>query len=354
VALTLRRRLGSSTLLADEHGRWAFEPAALPEDEPDPRELAARSLASWAGPARHLLLLEERGVAMPLERAKAAVDFAFRTPSSGVAFELEPGRGEGAAWAAAAFAMGYAERKAEWSRRAAAFTVRLRAAPTAAQAELLERHRAEARWLADAVGAPLIPISAQRVLLSVGPEARDAAGWVRAIAACGASSALLEPADGVDASFFARFYGEALDAFLGQESLVEERAVAFLSRRRAQLPGYDVLNELAYAPDGSVRSSERGLRLGDTLGDLYHELKDSSIVKACVAAALPDNQPSCQACVYRSHCSVPPSRHWETQGTLWGRVPDSLWCALHMAVLDAVFSRLADERSAFALRRWQA
>jgi hypothetical protein len=343
--------VGPKTLLADEHGRFAFAPEPLPGAEPDARELGARSLASWAGPANHLLILEKDGAAMPLERAKAAVDFAFRSPAPGLSFELEPGAGGDAAWAAAAFAMGYAERKAEWSKRAARFTVRLRRHPEERQRELLERHKADARWLASADEKPEVPISAQRVLLLVGPKAANPAAWVRAAAAAGAASMLLEPA-GVEPGFFAKFYDEALNAFLGQESLVEERAVAFLSRRRERLPGYDVLNELAYLPDGSIRSSEAGLRLADTLADLYHELGDSPVVRACLAAAVPDNQPSCQGCVYRSHCAVPPSRHFAAQGSLWGRMPESPWCALHMAVLDAVFSRLADENSAFVLRRW--
>jgi hypothetical protein len=353
MALTLRRRIGERTLVADEHGRWVFAPDELPASSPEElsRLAAPRSLASWPGPSTHVLILERGGATMSLDDAKAAVDFAYRSPAPGVSFELEPGGGGAAAWSAASFAMDYAERKAEWSKRAARFTVRLRGEPDDRQTELFARHSAEVRQILDASGRPFCPTT-HRALLLVGKNAQDPAAWVKAVAAAGASSVLLEPA-APDAGFV-RFYEKALDAMLGEESLVEERAAAFFQCRRWDLPGYDILNELAYLPGGGLASSERGLPLGDTRTTLYNELKDVDVVRACLAAALPDNQPRCQSCAYRAFCAVPPSHHWNSQATLWGRTPESPWCALHMGILDALFSRCSDDKSAFALRRFGA
>ncbi len=123
------------------------------------------------------------------------------------------------------------------------------------------------------------------------------------------------------------------------------------------------METLAYAPDGTVFSSEEGwaldaddadstFRLGHASTLRFQELPSMPLVPALATALAREAQPLCSSCAYISYCLIPPSVHFRAQGTLSGRLPDSPRCAAHMALLDVVFSRLNDEKCLKALEKW--
>src|ERR1019366_1597517 len=127
--------------------------------------------------------------------------------------------------------------------------------------------------------------------------------------------------------------------------------------------GADLVETLAYAPDGTVFSSEEGwaldadvsdatFRLGHAASLRFQELPSVPLVPALATALAREAQPLCASCVYISYCLIPPSLHVRAQGTLYGRLPDSPRCVAHMALLDAAFSRLSDEKCLKAFEKW--
>jgi hypothetical protein len=84
----------------------------------------------------------------------------------------------------------------------------------------------------------------------------------------------------------------------------------------------------------------------------FADLPSAPVVPALMSALARDAQPLCASCTYRNYCVVPPSAHYRAQGSLTGRLPDSPRCLAHMAMLDAVFSRLNDEKCLKALEKW--
>jgi hypothetical protein len=124
----------------------------------------------------------------------------------------------------------------------------------------------------------------------------------------------------------------------------------------------DLLETLAYAPDGRVWSSEQGLELGEGGDETYalgaagtlrfDALRGAPLARLLAASLWRDVQPLCGDCAYRLLCTVPPSAHHAEQGTPWGRLPDSPRCAVHMGVLDALFGVWDDEKRLPALEKW--
>ena len=377
----------AALLTAAEHAAFA---AGLAEDDPLRERLAAlgvvagaadaealareeieSGLLNWSGPATHVVLASARGEAMSLETAKDAVDFAFSTPRPTLALEIvdEDARG----WAAAWLAFSYARRRAEWSGRGLALSYRAPAAPSPERAEFLRGHGVAVRASLTADGAPEPSrlFGAARARVVVGPAARAPEAWVDALAAAGVSGvewvASAAAARGLPAARrFAAFAARALVRMIDAHEvsdLRDESAVGLLAGRPWEVPGADLLETLAYAPDGTVFSSEEGWALGaDGFGETFRlghaatlrfqELPSAPVVPALASALAREAQPLCASCVYRSFCVVPPSAHFRAQGSLSGRLPDSPRCMAHMALLDAVFSRLNDEKCLKALAKW--
>ncbi|UPT75707.1 MAG: hypothetical protein M0D55_08560 [Elusimicrobiota bacterium] len=302
---------------------------------------------------------------MTLEQVKACVDLAFRCPGPQVTLELVCGDAT-ASWPRIWFAVQYARRKGEWSRRPTFLFVRARAM-TPDQAEFLRGHGAGRRVELVLDGAPELgrapAFRAQRALARLGPGAKDARGWARWFERWGFESVLLLP-DGGDAdgsrafhAFHAAFLDELLE--LGDEGRVRDEwaGAAFAGARF--LPGADLLERLAHDASGRTFASEQaalepgGMSLGDTTSVRWQDLPGTEAVRALVAASLPDNQPLCSQCAYRAFCAVPPSASRAAQGTLWGRLPDSPECALRMGVWDRIFGRLDDEKWLLLLDKWR-
>ncbi|MDE2143508.1 MAG: hypothetical protein KGJ84_13965 [Elusimicrobia bacterium] len=377
---------GRTALLTEgEHAAFAAGKAAPPLRErleaigatgaPDTEAFARAAIESgrlnWNGPVTHVVLVSARGEAMLPEIAKAAVDFAFSTPRPTISIEFsdEDGRGWPAAW----FGIAYARRRAEWAGRGVALSFRSPLRPTPDREEFLRGHGVASRLSVEASGDPMGPVGAgaARARVIVGPDAREPEAWADALAAAGVSG--VEWVSGPDASrdfaaarrhadFAARALARMIDTHETSD-LRDESALSLLNGRPWEVRGLDLLETLAYAPDGTVFSSEEGWALdADGAGDLFRlghagslrfqDLPSAPVVPALITALAREAQPLCAACVYRTRCLIPPSAHYRAQGSLSGRLPDSPRCLAHMAVLDAVFSRLNDEKCLKALEKW--
>jgi hypothetical protein len=341
----------------------------------DPEALARATIESgllnWSGPATHTIVVSARGEAMLPEIAKAAVDFAFATPRPTLSLEFVDEDGSG--WPAAWFGVAYARRRAEWAGRGLALSYRTRTAPLRERDEFLRGHGVATRLALDAEGAPggLAARGAARARVVVGAGAREPEAWVDALSSAGVTGVEWIPApelarDLKGGRVFADFAARALSRLIETHEtsdLRDELAISLLSGRPWEIRGTDLVETLAYAPDGAVYTSEEGwrldadgvagaFRLGHASSLRFADLPSAPIVPALVTALAREAQPLCAACAYRSYCLVPPSVHFRAQGSLTGRLPDSPRCAAHMALLDVVFSRLNDEKCLKALEKW--
>ncbi|MFI5346186.1 MAG: hypothetical protein ACHQ51_07420 [Elusimicrobiota bacterium] len=349
----------------------ALGAAGAPDAEAFARGTIESGLLNWGGPATFAILASARGEVMPPEIAKAAVDFAFASPRPTLSLEFvdEDGR----AWPAAWFGVAYARRRSEWAGRGLALSFRTAVSPSRERDEFLRGHGVATRLALNADGAPgaiRIP-GAARARVVVGAGAREPEAWVDALASAGVSGVEWTPApvaarEPSGAKRYAEFTARALARMIDRHEtsdLRDELAVSLLSGRPWEVRGLDLAETLACGPDGTVFTSEEGWALdADGEGDLFRlghagslrfpELPSVPVVPALLTALSRDAQPLCAACVYRTRCLIPPSVHFRAQRSLSGRLPDSPRCAAHMALLDAVFSRLNDEKCLKALEKW--
>lgn len=326
------------------------------------RDLVETGLLNWSGPREVVLCVSGGGAVMTPETAKDAVDLAFATPRPALALTLADADGTG--WPAARFAVEYARRKAEWGKRGLMATYRAASAPSPERAEVLAGHGAAFRAAVRVDGVPAAAVPpAPLVHAALGPGARDPEGWVDLLASRGVSAVRWEPtpaAFATDAAVrrTAAFLARALVRTIERaetSDLRDERALALLAARPWELPGLDLLETLAVGPDGGVWTSEaardggdESFRLGDAASLRFQDLPSSPIVPAIVASAWRPSHPACDACPYRSYCSLPAS----SPRAMDGPAPRSPWCAVHLALLDAVFARLSDEKCLKALEKW--
>lgn len=386
------RLLGKRVLIADEHGRWALlspeEHARLlrglkPEDplwaslqakgfvagaydfDAASRRQFERTTLSWKGPSSFVLLLDRAKGGMTLDAARRIVDFVFRCPGPQITLEFVFADA-GACWPVLWFLVQYARRKGEWSRRPVFLIARARAM-TPEQADFLRSHGVTRSLDLVLDGAPdpsrAPAFRAQRARAVLSPGAREPRAWTQWFDRWGFESVKLEPSaldeDGV--ARFLPFYAEH-HAWLVEHgetaNLRDEWALAFLAGRAWAVPGVDVLEQLAVDAEGRVFTSEAAVRGAAELGlgtvdDVrYPEIARHGAVRAALAAALPDNQPQCSQCVYRPFCVPAPSRHLIAQGTVWGQTPSSSVCALHMGILDIIFSSINEEKALLLLDKW--
>jgi radical SAM protein with 4Fe4S-binding SPASM domain len=129
-----------------------------------------------------------------------------------------------------------------------------------------------------------------------------------------------------------------------------------------RFPNADGLARLAYNHDGAVYTCEDGrllaaegdpfFKIGDVRQATYESLMDHPTVRASTLAALPQSQPQCSFCAYSPFCTVMPVHNYQTQGSLWGRMPDNGWCEKMMGLFDLVFAKLENPRSRKVLESW--
>jgi len=363
--------LGESDPLRAKLEPQGFLRGALDLDDAAFR-LAERGLAAWGGPSSHVLFLERAGKTMDLDAARRCVDFAFDAPGPQVTIELVAADA-GAVWPAVWFAVQYARRRAQWARRPLFLILRASAGVTPERVEFLRGHGVTRRLTLALDGPPDLAsrpaFAAQRALGAVGAGAKDPAGWADLFSAWGLESARLFPAPGrltaAGVPAFLRFYEGYLDRLVEraeENGPAEEWALAFLNRMAWNVPGADVLEVLAYSPDGGVHTSEDGValaegawpafRLGDAGKLRYEDIAANAAARACLTASASDNQPQCSQCVYKSCCVAPPSANLLLQGSVWGDMVSSPVCALHMGILDRLFARLDGEKMSLLTGKW--
>lgn len=174
---------------------------------------------------------------------------------------------------------------------------------------------------------------------------------------------------GYTSAEFVKFYGEALDHLISLNKqgvkAYEKMALVLLIRilegGHWRFPNADGLARLAYDWDGAVYTGEDG-RLLAAEGDAFFkigtvesrlgDLLEHPTVKASLYAAMSWSQPMCFQCAYAPYCTVQPVFNHETQGGLFGRMPDNGWCEKMMGIFDLLFARLQDPEARKVLESW--
>lgn len=162
------------------------------------------------------------------------------------------------------------------------------------------------------------------------------------------------------------FYREAVDYMISLNRkgtpILERFAGIFLTKILAgEDPNFlDIrspcgagIGQLAYNYDGRVFTCDEGRMLhemGDDTFEIGHVSKSSypdlikhDTVRTLLVASNLDVQPSCMNCAYQPYCGVCPVHSHRTQGTLWGRMPESSLCAVHMGIQDYLFEKLSSD-----------
>ncbi len=174
-------------------------------------------------------------------------------------------------------------------------------------------------------------------------------------------------------TFYRRVVDRLIARAIGGEQMVERFAGIFLTKiLRAEDPNYlDIrspcgagIGQVAYGYDGRIYTCDEGRMLhedGDdtfqigTVGEsTYRELMGHETVRALAIASNLDAQPDCTTCAYNPYCGVCPVHNHRTQGSIFGRMRESRWCAVHKGIQDYLFEKLAegDPRVREVLERW--
>ncbi|MBM4343269.1 MAG: His-Xaa-Ser system radical SAM maturase HxsB [Deltaproteobacteria bacterium] len=175
---------------------------------------------------------------------------------------------------------------------------------------------------------------------------------------------------------FVQFYINAVEYILELNKqgtqVMERHAAIMLSKILAdeepnyldlRTPGGACIGQIGYAPDGSIYSSDEGrfvAAMGDdmfkvgTVMDTYDRLMTNAQTRALVMAGLNDGQPDCVSCVYKPWCGQQVEYNYKTQGSLHGRMRDSVWCKKHKSIFDYLMAKLerADPEEMRIFERW--
>ncbi|MEZ4399487.1 MAG: His-Xaa-Ser system radical SAM maturase HxsB [Kofleriaceae bacterium] len=163
---------------------------------------------------------------------------------------------------------------------------------------------------------------------------------------------------------FLEFYRRAVDYMIelnGQGvEILERYAAIFLTKILAGVdpnfldvrwPAGAGLGALAYNHDGAIFTCDEG-RMLDAMGDdafrighvatsSYRDVVGHDTVRAVAIASNLDATPDCVDCTYQPYCGVPPSHNHKTQGTIFGRMRESVLCEVYKGIQDYLFERLA-------------
>lgn len=176
---------------------------------------------------------------------------------------------------------------------------------------------------------------------------------------------------------YLEFYRRALDYMLELNrqgvQILERYAGIFLTKiLGGEDPNYlDIRNpcgagigQVAYNYDGSIYTCDEGRMLREMGDETFHighvkdakyrELMEHPSVRAMALASNLDLQPDCVNCAYNPYCGVCPVYNHRTQGSYFGRMRDSAWCAVHKGILDILFEKIAenDPETLQIFQRW--
>jgi len=175
---------------------------------------------------------------------------------------------------------------------------------------------------------------------------------------------------------FLEFYANAVDYIIELNrqgvQVMERHASIMLSKILAdsepnyldlRTPGGACIGQVGYAPDGKIFSSDEG-RMVDSMGDAvfqigtvqdtYHHLMTNAQTRAMVMAGLNDGQPDCVSCTYKPWCGQQVEYNYKTQGSLHGRMRDSVWCKKHKSIFDYLMGKvqIATPQDLQMFERW--
>lgn len=124
------------------------------------------------------------------------------------------------------------------------------------------------------------------------------------------------------------------------------------------------IGQLAYNYDGQIFTCDEGrmlhemgddtFRIGHVATSSYRDVVGHPTVRAVVIAGQLDGQPDCVDCTYLPYCGIPPVHSHKTQGTLFGRMRESVMCQVHKGIQDYLFDKLAeaDPATLEVFERW--
>ncbi len=176
-----------------------------------------------------------------------------------------------------------------------------------------------------------------------------------------------------------KFYRRAVDHIIELNrkgiDILERTAAIFLTKiLTGDDPNYlDIrspcgaaIGQVAYGHDGGIYTCDEGrmvhqmgddiFRIGDVRSYGYRDIMSSPTVSAMAVASTLDAQPDCIHCVYKPYCGTCPVHSYSEQGSLFGRMRDSSYCAKHKGIQDYLFTLLHkaqdDPELESILRRW--
>jgi His-Xaa-Ser system radical SAM maturase HxsB len=173
------------------------------------------------------------------------------------------------------------------------------------------------------------------------------------------------------------FYRTAVEHILDLnrkgEQVLERYAAIFLTKILGdddpnfldiRSPSGSGIGALAYDYDGRIFSSDEGrmmaamgddaFAIGDVRTNKYREVMKHETIRSLVVASIREVQPDCARCAYAPYCGIQPEHSYRTQGTIFGRMPESTVCSVHKGIQDYLFQKLREDDPATVeiLRRW--
>lgn len=180
-----------------------------------------------------------------------------------------------------------------------------------------------------------------------------------------------------DRSAYRDFYRTAVDHILDLnrkgEQVLERYAAIFLTKILSgddpnfldiRSPSGSGIGALAYDYDGRIFSSDEGrmmaatgdraFEIGDVRTSRYREVMKHDTIRSLVLASIREVQPECVRCAYAPYCGIQPEHSYRTQGSIFGRMPQSTVCAVHKSIQDYLFEKLREDDPVTVgiLRRW--
>ena len=198
--------------------------------------------------------------------------------------------------------------------------------------------------------------------------------FVRPLAPIGFAGAMWDKI-GCSPEEFTGFYANSLGHVLrlNKKGLAMKEKTAFLLVKKIiglednkyvdlRCPCGAGLGQLAYNFNGDIytcdearmlaRQGDGLFKAGNVFRDTYPRIISSGAVKACAAASSLDSQPMCARCVWRPYCGTCPVYNYQTQGSLWGYMPDNGRCRILKGVFETVFRLLKDKEALEVFQGW--
>jgi uncharacterized protein len=180
---------------------------------------------------------------------------------------------------------------------------------------------------------------------------------------------------GYKAEEFLNFYRQTVDCILEKNkkgkifrermtSLILEKIFAERDPNLLDLrsPCGAGIGQLAYNYDGEIYSCDEGrmlasagdhaFRIGNVFSDFYKDLATSPVTKTLCAASCLEALPECEMCLYRPYCGVCPVYNYYLKGDIFSRSPNNDRCRIYKGMMDYIFSKLENKKTAEVLRRW--